>query len=169
MNYSRLLTALVAILLLFTIACGNDDVVEQSGWRVRNEEALKRYFSDNTYGKLAELTGASDTIAYKILEKGTGRRVLFTDTVNVAYVGKFVNDSVFDTTVGTQYEYIGRTFGVSSGIIAGWRLALQYMNVGDRWQVIIPWNLGYGEKGTKQVPPYSILLFDMQVISIKGE
>ena len=170
MNRFCFLTAFVFGLLLLTASCGDDDDTKQSEWRARNETTFKAYLSNSAYSKLATLTGSGDTIVYKVLEKGTGRRVLFTDVVNVTYTGQLaVNDSIFDTTEGTQQESSGRTFSVASGTIIGWHLALQYMDIGDRWQIVVPNTMAYGEKGTKQIPPYSTLLFDMKVVSIAGE
>ena len=169
MSRFRFLTAFVFGLLLLATSCGDDDDTKQSEWRARNETAFKAYLANSAYRKLATLTGSGDTIVYKVLETGTGRRVLFTDVVNVTYTGQLVNDSIFDTTEGTQHEYTGRTFSVASGTIIGWHLALQYMNVGDCWQIVVPNTMAYGEKGTKQIPPYSTLLFDMKVVSIAGE
>ena len=170
MNRFCFLTAFVFGLLLLTASCGDDDDTKQSEWRARNETTFKAYLSNSAYSKLATLTGSGDTIVYKVLEKGTGRRVLFTDVVNVTYTGQLaVNDSIFDTTDGSSLENIGRSFNIADGVIPGWRTALQYMSVGDRWELVVPYPLAYGEAGSKSILPYSTLKFDMKVISIKGE
>jgi len=155
-------------LLLLAASCKDDTTVE-SEWPLLNEKAFKSYYNDPAYTKLGDLARLSDTLVYKVLETGTGRRVLFSDTVSVVYTGWLANDSIFDTTQGSSLENIGRSFGIAEGVIPGWRTALQYMSVGDRWEVIIPYQLAYGEAGSKPILPYSMLRFDMKVISIKGE
>ena len=168
MKSFRYLAGLAFGLLLLAASCKDNTTVE-SEWPLLNEKAFKSYYNDPAYAKLGDLALLSDTLVYKVLEPGTGQRVLFSDTVNVVYTGWLVNDSIFDTTRDSPFENIGRAFSVADGVIPGWRAALQYMSVGDRWEVVIPYQLAYGEAGTKSILPYSTLKFDMKVISIKGE
>ena len=53
-------------------------------------------------------------------------------------------------------------------MLAGWVEALQLMKEGDKWQLYIPYNLDYGERGAgAQIPPYSTLIFDVELVKVK--
>ena len=55
---------------------------------------------------------------------------------------------------------------VGRGFISGWTWALMEMTVGDKAEVVIPWQLGYGSNGSGSIPPYSTLIFTMTLNSI---
>lgn len=120
--------------------------------------------------------GAVDEYVYcKVLEVGDGDvSPLFTDTVGVHYKGQLIplydgSVVIFDqsyqgelnTDVNTTVEF---TVG---GVIAGWTTALMEMNMGDRWQLYIPSDMGYGESGNSTIPGYSTLIFDVNLMKIK--
>ena len=78
------------------------------------------------------------------------------------------------STVTFDQSYLGQLdpqtavptgFGVSS-VIEGWTSVLQYMVEGDRWEVYIPSDLGYGKQGSNSIPGNSTLIFDMQLVKI---
>ena len=167
MRNFRYLAGFAFGLLLLAASCKEESSVE-SDWPLLNENTFKSYYNNPAYKKLGDLALLSDTLVYKVLETGSGRRVLFSDTVNVVYTAWLANDSIVDTTYDSPFVNIGRSFGIAEGVIPGWRTALQYMSVGDRWEVVIPYQLAYGEAGSKPIKPYSMLRYDMKVVSIKG-
>ena len=109
-------------------------------------------------------------LQYKVLVAGKGRSPKGSDMVRVHYRGKLIDGKVFDQT------YTGETpakrdepgeFKVKGGIIAGWTEALLKMKVGDKWQVVLPSELGYGEEGRGGViGPNAVLVFDMELVDI---
>ena len=82
-------------------------------------------------------------LQYKVLNSGNGASPKATDTVECHYEGRLISGTVFDSS----YQR-GETasFGVNQ-VIAGWVEALQLMKEGDKWQLYIPYNLAYGERG----------------------
>ncbi len=102
-------------------------------------------------------------LQYRILHNGFGRHPAQTDYVTVYYTGALINGKVFD---GTEPNMPTR-FKVNS-LIAGWSEALSLMRVGDHWQIVIPSNLAYGERGTPDgsIPPNQTLVFDMELIKV---
>ena len=104
-------------------------------------------------------------LQYKILTPGTGPKPSATDTVVCNYRGTLVNGTEFDSSFKRGEP---ATFPVS-GVIKGWTEALQLMPVGSKWQLFIPPDMAYGERGTPGGPigPNSTLIFEVELISIK--
>lgn len=165
--------ALMFLCLLAVTACDkdDDDVEVDEVWKLQNEEAFQAIASDPAYTELKSL-GNDGSIYYKVLKEGDGTTpIFFTDTVSCYYTGKFVDGKVFNSFEPPYQSPV--EFGVSTatGIIEGWSLALQYMHIGDRWEVWIPQQLAYGRGGNYQnnvqvIAPYSTLHFEIEVVEI---
>ena len=105
-------------------------------------------------------------LQYKILTTGAGPKPVATDTVVCHYRGTLINGKEFDSSYKRGEPL---TIGVS-GVIKGWTEALQLMPVGSKWQLFIPSNLAYGERGAgSDIPPNSTLIFEVELISIAGK
>jgi len=105
-------------------------------------------------------------LQYRIIKKGTGAIPKATDDVQVIYEGKTIDGKVFDSTAkhGSEFD----TFNVG-GLIKGWTEALQLMPVGSKWEIFIPYNLAYGERGAgRDIAPYSTLIFTLELKDIDG-
>jgi FKBP-type peptidyl-prolyl cis-trans isomerase FklB len=102
-------------------------------------------------------------LQYKVLRPGSGRAPQAADTVTVHYRGTLIDGSEFDSSIARGQP---QTFKVN-GVIPGWTEALQLMKEGDKWQIFIPANLAYGEKGAPpRIPPNSTLIFEVELISV---
>jgi FKBP-type peptidyl-prolyl cis-trans isomerase len=104
-------------------------------------------------------------LQYKVLSAGTGSSPKVTDTVTINYKGKLLDGTVFDTTEGKE----PMTFPIEQ-FIDGWKEALVMMKVGDKYEVVIPPGLAYGEQGTPggPIPPNSVLVFEIELLDIKA-
>jgi len=103
-------------------------------------------------------------LQYKVLKAGTGATPSATDTVVTHYTGRLINGQVFDSSVQRGEP---ATFPVN-GVIAGWTEALQKMKEGGKWELYIPANLAYGERGAGQViPPNAVLIFEIELLEVK--
>jgi FKBP-type peptidyl-prolyl cis-trans isomerase FklB len=99
-------------------------------------------------------------LQYKVIKEGFGAMPIATDTVTVHYRGTLIDGTEFDSSYSRGKP---ATFRVD-GVIAGWTEALQLMKEGARWQLFIPPNLAYGEKGAgSKIPPNSSLIFDEEI------
>jgi FKBP-type peptidyl-prolyl cis-trans isomerase len=103
-----------------------------------------------------------DGLQFKILRNGFGKRPYLTDSARVYYTGMLINGTVFD---GTS-PGLPATFKVNA-VIPGWIEAMTLMREGDHWQLVIPPNLAYGDRGAGNgtIPPNQVLIFDLQLIS----
>jgi FKBP-type peptidyl-prolyl cis-trans isomerase len=103
-------------------------------------------------------------LQYKILQEGTGPKPAATDTVTVNYRGTLLNGTEFDSSYKRGQP---ATFGVGQ-IIKGWTEALRLMPVGSKWQLFIPADLAYGERGAgRDIGPNSTLVFEVELLSIQ--
>jgi FKBP-type peptidyl-prolyl cis-trans isomerase FklB len=102
-------------------------------------------------------------LQYKVIKSGTGPSPKPTDTVKVHYTGTLIDGTVFDSSVQRGEP---ATFPVN-GVIPGWTEALQLMKVGDKWQLVIPAKLAYGEEGPGPIGPNSTLIFEVELLGIE--
>lgn len=103
-------------------------------------------------------------LQYKILKEGDGASPKITDMVTVNYKGMLIDGTEFDSSYRRGAP---ATFPVN-GVIKGWTEALQLMKEGSKWQLFIPSELAYGEKGSAPViGPNSVLIFEVELISVK--
>jgi FKBP-type peptidyl-prolyl cis-trans isomerase FklB len=106
-----------------------------------------------------------DGLQYKIITEGKGEKPKATDTVTVNYKGTLIDGTEFDSSYKRNQP---ATFPVS-GVIKGWTEALQMMPVGSKWELFVPADLAYGERGTMGGPigPDAVLIFEVELLSIK--
>ena len=174
------------VMILFLImgmvsSCSEDSVEEDeyANWQERNESTINAWAANNAYTKILTYTkteGAtptllnSDYIYVEKLESGSGTECpIFTDTVRVAYRGRFIPTQsypegyVFDQSFLNSFSWqkSGVADFVCSGVVDGFATALMNMHVGDYWRVHIPYQLGYGATSSTSVKSYSDLVFEI--------
>jgi FKBP-type peptidyl-prolyl cis-trans isomerase FklB len=105
-------------------------------------------------------------LQYKIITAGTGPKPTAADTVICNYRGTLLDGKEFDSSYKRNQPLsipVGR-------VIKGWTEALQLMPVGSKWQLFIPSDLAYGERGAgADIGPNSTLIFEVELISIQGK
>ena len=127
------------------------------GMRLEGEKWL-----DENAQKEGVVTTASG-LQYKVLTQGEGKKATADDMVEVHYEGRLLDGTIFDSS----YQR-GQTASFKpTQVIKGWTEALQMMPEGSTWELYIPYNLAYGERGNRNIPPYSTLIFKVQVIAVK--
>jgi FKBP-type peptidyl-prolyl cis-trans isomerase len=105
-------------------------------------------------------------LEYKVLTQGTGPKPAATDTVVCNYRGTLINGTEFDSSYKRGQP---ATFPVN-GVIKGWTEALQLMPVGSKWQLFLPAELAYGERGpSPEIGPNSTLIFEVELLSIQAK
>lgn len=116
-------------------------------------------------GKREGVTTTKSGLQYEVLTPGKGERSpKATDTVVCHYEGRLVSGKVFDSSYERNQP---AEFGLNQ-VIPGWTEGLQLMNEGAKFRFYIPYLLGYGEQGAgPSIPPYSTLVFDVELISVK--
>lgn len=101
-------------------------------------------------------------LQYKVLVAGTGEMPKSTDKVKVNYEGRLINGTVFDSSYKRNQP---ATFACNQ-VIKGWTEALTMMPIGSKWEVYVPQELGYGEREAGKIPPFSTLIFTVELLEI---
>ncbi len=127
----------------------------------KNLEISKSFLAENQ--KKERVQTLPSGLQYKILTEGSGKMPKAEDTVSVNYKGTLIDGTEFDSSYKRGQP---ATFKVN-GVIKGWTEALQLMKEGSRWQLFIPPELGYGERGSGRIPPNSTLIFEVELIAVK--
>ncbi len=102
-------------------------------------------------------------LQYEVITEGSGKQPSATDRVKCHYEGTLIDGTVFDSSIKRGEPAV---FGVNQ-VIKGWVEALQLMKEGAKWRLYIPYDMAYGEHGAgEMIPPYSALVFDVELISV---
>ena len=123
-------------------------------------ESIKKYVADNKI----KVEPTPEGIYIVTTKKGTGAQPQPMQTVTVHYTGKLLDGTVFDSSVKR-----GEPFSFMLGarqVIPGWEVAVSKMHVGEKATVLIPSDFAYGERGNYAIPPFSPLVFDIEVLSV---
>lgn len=128
----------------------------------KNKKEGEAFLVENR--KKEGITTLPSGLQYKVIKEGAGKTPKDTDTVVTNYRGSLTDGTEFDSSYKRGEP---ATFPVK-GVIAGWTEALQLMKEGAKWQLFIPSNLAYGERGAGGViGPNAALIFEVELISIK--
>jgi FKBP-type peptidyl-prolyl cis-trans isomerase FklB len=130
----------------------------------RNANAAKEFLAKN--GKAKGVVTTASGLQYKILDAGDKKAppIAPTDTVTAHYRGTLIDGTEFDSS----YSRGEPTPFPVTGVIKGWQEALVLMKPGAKWQLFIPPTLAYGPRGQGKIPPNSLLIFDLHVISAEA-
>jgi FKBP-type peptidyl-prolyl cis-trans isomerase len=127
----------------------------------KNKADGETFLAENA--KKAGVTTLPSGLQYKEITPGTGKSPKATDTVTTHYKGTLIDGTEFDSSYKRSEP---ATFPVS-GVISGWTEALQLMKEGAKWQLFLPSNLAYGERGAGGViGPNVTLIFEVELISV---
>ena len=130
-----------------------------------NLEASETFLKEN--GAREGVTTTDSGLQYEVLasgEEGAASPTL-EDTVEVHYHGTLPDGTVFDSSVDRGQP---ATFGLQH-IIKGWQEALPMMKEGDKWKIVVPPALGYGEQGAGgDIGPNQVLIFEIELLDVKG-
>lgn len=127
----------------------------------KNIDAGKEFLVENA--KKEGVVALESGLQYKILTSGNGASPKETDTVTTHYHGTLLDGTIFDSSVQRGEP---ASFGINQ-VIKGWTEALQLMKEGDKWQLFIPHDLAYGERGAGgAIQPYATLIFEVELIKV---
>ena len=132
-----------------------------------NKAAGEKFLEENK-AKEGVVTTESG-LQYKVITEGKGQVPTSTDRVKVHYKGTLIDGTEFDSSYSRK-DKDGNpqpsTFRANQ-VIKGWTEALTMMPIGSKWELYIPQELAYGSQDTGTIPPFSTLIFEVELLSIE--
>ena len=138
----------------------------QQAAAAENKAKGEAFLAENA--KKTGVISLPDGLQYKVVTAGTGKKPAESDTVLCNYKGTFMDGTEFD---GSEKAGKPVPFPVK-GVIPGFKEALQLMPVGSKWQLFIPSDLGYGDRGADPrsgIGPGATLIFEVELVSIQSK
>jgi FKBP-type peptidyl-prolyl cis-trans isomerase FkpA len=126
-----------------------------------NHAAAAAFLAEN--GKKKDVVTTASGLEYKVITPGSGEPPKPGDMVTVNYKGTLLNGTEFDSSA----KHGGPATFPSNGVIKGWQEALALMKPGAKYQLWIPPSLAYDVESPPTIPPGSMLIFDVELLSIK--
>lgn len=126
-----------------------------------NRKAGEDFLKQN--GKQKDVVTTASGLQYKVIQKGEGEIPTATQRVRVNYEGRLIDGTVFDSSYKRNEP---ATFGCNQ-VIKGWTEALTMMPVGSKWELYIPQELAYGDRDMSTIPPFSTLIFTVELLDIE--
>ena len=140
------------------------EYIENTITQIKYGEAIaaaEKFLEEN---KLKEGVITTESgLQYEVITMGKGKKPQPTDRVKVHYHGTLIDGTVFDSSVDRGEP---ASFGLNQ-VIPGWTEGLQLMPVGSKFRFYIPYELGYGERQAGSIPPYSVLVFEVELLGIE--
>ena len=193
MMKNQTLAALLLLVAMLVVACSETDETGQSNeyadWQPKNETYWNTLYSNaqqrvsagdhswriiHTWSKneTASLKN-TDYIVVKVISEGSGTETPFyTDSVRIHYTGRLIPSASypqgyqFDTSLTGSYDSSIPYKAAAAGFVDGVTTAITNMHVGDRWEVYMPYQLGYGTTERSGIPAYSTLIFDITLAAV---
>ena len=137
-------------------------LIERQSAFVRQQDSLRNMAYLEANKEAEGVVTLPSGLQYRILKKGTGAVPTDTSQVEVNYEGRLIDGTVFDSS----YQRGKPATFACNQVIKGWTEALQLMPVGSTWELFIPYNLAYGERGNQGIPPFSTLIFKVELLNI---
>ena len=135
-------------------------VAEHKKLAAENKERGTKFLAENAKKEGVKILPSG--VQYRVLQAGTGEKPTENDSIHCHYRGTLMDGTVFDSSPSGRPAY----FDVYE-VIPGWREALQEMPVGSKWEIVIPAEKAYGERGAAPaIGPNETLIFEVELISI---
>ena len=103
----------------------------------------------------------SNGVLYKVIKEGkkNGKKPALTDKIKVAYKGMTIDGEEFDSSESVEFPL--------ASMIEGWKIAIPEMTEGSKWEIYIPQELAYGERGSMPaIKPFSALVFEVELFEV---
>lgn len=157
MKYMKKLLTFIVLFIgaACLLSCSNDDDDYQ-----KTLDEGRAFLAENAKREGVVVTPSG--LQYEVLREGNGKSPKATDIVKCHYEGRLINGKVFDSSYdrGTPAQF------ALNQVIPGWTEGLQLMKEGAKYRLFIPQKLGYGAYGAGSIPPFSTLIFDVELLEV---
>lgn len=151
-------------------SCNKETEETPSIYTAEREAGLIKDWLATMVSNNNDIDTTSTGLFYIVSTPGTGPTVITGDTLTVKYTGYFMDGSIFDASSlhgdGT-YTYIHKDTNPQKRMIQGWEEGIEVLSKGSKAIFLIPSDKGYGPYGYGPIPPYTPLIFEIEVVNIK--
>lgn len=153
---------------LLTLEQAGESINAQMAKKFESESAANRkrgedYLKNNAAQEGVQVTATG--LQYSVINAADGAKPKATDEVTVHYRGTLIDGTEFDSS----YSRGEPTSFQLNQVIPGWTEGVQLMSIGSKYRFVVPYNLGYGERGAGgQIGPFETLIFEVELIEIKS-
>lgn len=137
--------------------------MEMQQLKAEEAQSIAKYLNDNKLN----VQPTADSVYFLSRQNGNGKKIEVGDSVDLLYTGMFLDGKVFDASHlhPKGQELLKVVYAPNMPLIKGWVLALGTMSEGDKARILLPSSLAYGA-GYGPIPPYSPLIFDIEVVKV---
>lgn len=148
------------------VACDDDD--NDSSWKDKNLRAYQEVVKDSDFKEVSLPKGPEGIYRRKIKSGNGTESPIQTSLVKIYYKGYYYDGTVFDSGTSAYDDATTASFYVSN-LVRGFSVALQTMVVGDRWEIVVPYYLGYGATPNYSIviPGYTTLFFEVELVDFE--
>ena len=177
--------ALMLLCVFVVSSCKDDDddteAVEREAYKLGQDIAFQAKVNETGFEKWNSEAGYGYVFA-KLIKKGDGKQAYFNSLVSVYYKGSLTDGTVFDQQLfddgipfpcavspyyaKTVTDPVTNSQTKYGSVISGWTVALQHMVEGDKYEIWIPQQLAYGASDNGDIPAYSTLIFEIELVSV---
>lgn len=150
---------LLAFFALIFSACKKTEPFDPVKQAAADDVKIQAYIKANNITAVKDPSG----LYYQIITTGTGVNPTSSSTVRVAYTGKLLDGSQFDTNTNFQ-----TALSANANVIQGWKIGIPFCKQGGRILLIIPSGLGYANSVQGTIPANSVLVFTIDLIQVQG-
>lgn len=138
-----------------------DQQAQMAAQQPQLEGPGKSFLAENATKKNIKTTASG--LQYEVIKEGKGKKPTLDNKVTVHYHGTLIDGTVFDSSVDR-----GETISFPlNGVIKGWQEGLQLMSEGSKYRLYIPHEIGYGAQQAGSIPPFSTLIFDVELFKVE--
>lgn len=157
------IVVLAVVAVFLASGCIKTDEEQQTEYTLARELLLTQSWIDAMVAKKLDIDTTSTGLLYIVDKEGTGEKITAGKTVTVKYATYFVEGTYCDSS--EDYTFVHR--GTTSSQITGWNEAIDVMKKGETAVFLVPSSKAYGASGSPLVPPYTALLFYIQVVDVQ--
>lgn len=153
------ITFLPFLLLVITFMLASCEEDKYADWKILNKQWIENYFEkhENDAGFHRTESG----LCYKVIHQGEMGKPDINSFITVKYKGSLIDGTVFEKNDNFS-KYL-------ASLLAGWIEGIQKMNVGGKYIFYIPSDLGYGDEKYGDIPPYSTLIFEIELLDSRTQ
>lgn len=153
------ITFLPFLLLVITLTLASCEEDKYADWKILNKQWIEKYFEKHKDD--AGFHRTESGLCYKVIHQGEMGKPDVNSIITVKYKGTLIDGTVFESNDSFEYRL--------SALMPGWVEGIRKMNVGGRYVFYIPADLAYGDEKYGDIPPYSTLIFEIELLDSRTQ